>query len=228
MHPNHYTLALLKHLLDKARHTLFPEDRLNEMHTKYEVFLQNHQATQQEIEELIGKFGKEIWPYHEALEELYKRHGQKKEDAMVKEKLAPELRKKYEKFLEDGGSLSDFRHGVETEMLFTSEEKFEIGKATVDANHTVLQEIANACNIEHKPECEEVIQDHKEKLARIEKKLDVLRAMAMRSEKWRPEIEERVHTFETAFGYLSKTFHEQDIDGTIDYYQGVIEEDATL
>lgn len=224
MHPNHYTLALLRHLLDKAEHTLFPEDRLKEMRVEYEAFLQDHEVTQNEIETLTGKFGKEIWPYQEALEELYKRHGQKKEEDLIKEKLHPELREKYEKFLASGGSLSDFRHGAETEQLFTPEEKFEIGKAVVDANHAVLQEIATACNIEHRPECEEVIKDHKDKLARIEKKLDLLRAIAIRSEKWRPEIEEKIHTFESAFGYLSKTFHEDDISGVIDYYQGIIEE----
>lgn len=223
MHPNHYTLSLLKHLLDKAEHTLFPEKRLKEMHIEYDAFVKDHQVTQEEIEALTGKFGREIWPYQEALEELYKRHGKQKEEAMVQEQLSAELRTKYEKFLAGGGDLHDFRHGADIESHFTSEEKFEIGQAEVDAHHTVLQEIASACNIEHKPECEEVINEHKEKLKRIEKKLAALREMATSSEKWKPEIEEKIRAFENSFGYLSKTFHEEDIDGTIDYYQGVIE-----
>ncbi len=222
-HPHHYTLSLLKHLLDKADHTLFPMQRLQELRTEYELLVNDHQTTQTQIEQTIARFGKEIWPYQEALEELYRRYGKKKEEALVREKLETQLRVKYDRFLTGGGDLSDFRH-PESETYFTPEEKFQIGQAVVDASHTVLKEIASACNVEHKEECEGVISEHKEKLSRIEKKLTFLKELADTSEKWRPEIEEKIRAFEESFGYLTKTFHEEDIDGAIDYYRGVIEE----
>ena len=178
--------------------------------------------TQTQIEEIIIRFGKEIWPYQEGLEELYRRHGKAVEEARVKEKLSPQLKGKYEQFLSSGGSLSDFRHGGATEAYFTSEEKFELGQATVDAHATTLQEIATSCRADKQHECEEVIEDHKQKLAHIEEKLLILKELSARSEKWRAEIDDKIHTIEEAFGYLERSFHESDVNGAIDYYQGVI------
>ena len=223
MHPNHYTLSLLKHLLDKADHTLFPAKRLEEMKKEYERMSQDPSADQPRIESVISRFGREIWPYQEALEELYKRHGKAREEKMVREKLDLALREKYDRFLSAGGDLADFRRGAEVEVYFTPEEKFQIGQAVVDTSYAVLREIAKSCALDLKGECEEVIQDHQEKLARITKKLEALRALAERSEKWRLEIEDKIRAFEQSFGYLTKTFHETDIDGAIDYYQGVID-----
>lgn len=223
LHPHHYTLSLLQHLLAKADHTLFPQDRLEEMKKEYAQTMGDHEVPQVQVEQMASKFGREIWPYHEALEELYRRHGKSKEEERVREKLNPQLKEKYDRFLTGGGSLNDFRRGAELEMYFTPEEKFEIGTTVVDAHHAVLQEIASSCRLDLRSECEEVINDHKQKIERIEKKLTLLKDLASRSEKWRPEIEDKVKTLEEAFGYLERTFHESDLDGAIDYYEGVIE-----
>lgn len=223
MHPHHYTLSLLKHLLDKTEHTLFPADRLSEMKEEYEKLAADPTQTLEAIENTIAKFGREIWPYQESLEELYRRHGKSREEERLKEKLNPALRQKYEQFLASGGGLTDFRQGSNTEMYFTPEEKFELGQAVLEAHHTTLQEIATSCRADKQNECEEVINEHKEKIERIDKKLAILRELAATSDKWRAEIEDKIRTFEEAFGYLTKTFHESDLDGTIDYYQGIIE-----
>lgn len=222
MHLHHFTLSLLKHLLDKADHTLFPQERLGAMRKEYEALAGNGSATIAHIEGAIAKFGREIWPYHEALEELYRRHGKAREEARVRENLPAELRAKYDQFLAQGGKLSDFRHGAALETYFTPEEKFALGQAVLDAHATTLQEIASSCRADKKSECEEVIADHKKKLASIEEKLTMLRGLASQSEKWRPEIEDKIKTFEEAFGYLERTFHKEDLDGAIDYYRGMI------
>ncbi|OGL64982.1 hypothetical protein A3B21_03915 [Candidatus Uhrbacteria bacterium RIFCSPLOWO2_01_FULL_47_24] len=223
MHPHYYTLSILKHLLDKSEHTLFPAERLSALKAEYEKLTSNPAASLETIEKSIAAFGREIWPYHEALEELYFRHGKKKEEERVREKLTAETRQKYEQFLSAGGNLSDFRHGADIEVYFTPEEKYEIGQAVLDAHTTTLQEIAGSCRADKKNECEEVIADHKQKLFRIDQKLTVLKDMAARSDKWRAEILDKVHTFEKAFGYLEKTFHEEDLNGAIDYYLGVLD-----
>ena len=221
-HPHYYTLSILKHILNKTDHTLFPQERLEEMKKEYEKLEADSAVTQTQIEDMIIRFGKEIWPYQEGLEELYRRHGKAVEEARVKEKLNPQLKTKYEQFLSSGGSLSDFRQGSATELYFTPEEKFELGQAVLDAHATTLHEIASSCRADKQHECEEVIADHKQKLTRIEEKLKILKDLSARSEKWRPEIEDKIRTFEESFGYLERTFHESDIDGAIDYYDGII------
>lgn len=223
LHPHHFTLSLLKHVLGKTEHTLFPANRLSEMQKEYERLAADQTATQDQIEQVAIRFGKESWPYQEGLEELYRRYGKKLEEQRVKEKLTPEVRQKYEQFLTAGGSLADFRRGSDTEVYFTAEEKYEIGQAVLEAHANTLQEIAGSCRTDRQNECQEVIDDHKQKLERMEKKLLVLKGLAGLSEKWRPEIEDKIKVFEEAFGYFERTFHESDLDGTIDYYQGVIE-----
>lgn len=221
--PHFHTLALLKLLLDKAEHTLFPPERLAQLRAEYDKIATDHALTQAQIEQTIVRLGKEIWPYAEALEELFRRHGKERESKMVCEKLAPELCTKYQDFLAKGSALSDFRHGATIELAFSPEEKLELSSAAVDAHAEVLREIASTCRADRKNECEEVIVEHKEKLARVEKKLAVLKTLAQKSEKWQAEINDKIQTFERAFGYLERTFHESDIDGVIDYYQGIIE-----
>lgn len=223
MHPHFYTLAILKHILNKTEHTLFPEARLEEMKKEYTQMTADAAVTQTQIEDTLIRFGKEIWPYQEGLEELYRRHGRVLEEQRVKEKLNPLLQTKYAQFLAAGGSLADFRQGAATETYFTPEEKFALGQAVLEAHATTLQEIASSCRADKQHECAEVIADHQQKLARMEKKIEALRALATSSEKWRSEIEDKIHTFEEAFGYLERTFHESDLDGAIDYYQGIIE-----
>ncbi len=223
MHPHHFTLSLFKHVLGKTEHTLFPVDRLVEMQKEYERLAADQTATQEQIEATAIRFGKESWPYQEGLEELYRRHGKALEEQRVKEKLSAEVRQKYEQFLAAGGVLADFRRGSDTEVYFTADEKYEIGQAVLEAHTITLQEIASSCRADKKNECQEVIDDHRQKLERMEKKILILKSLAGISEKWRPEIEDKIKTFEEAFGYFERTFHESDLDGTIDYYQGVIE-----
>lgn len=222
MHPHHYTISILKHILDKTEHTLFPPERLLEMHKEYKRLAADPATTLDTVEKTIITFGKELWPYHEGLEELYRRHGKKKEEARVRETLNPELREKYDRYIAAGGSLGDFRRGSDTEVYFTPEEKYELGHAVVEAHAETMREIAGSCRADKQHECEEVIEDHRNKLTRIEKKLLVLRDLARSSDTWRAEIEDKINVFEHAFGYLERTFHESDLDGTIDYYQGII------
>ena len=224
MHPQHHTLALLKLLLDKAEHTLFPAQELAQLRAEYTQIAADPAQTPTQIEQTIVRFGKKIWPYAEALEELYRRHGQEREAQTVCTKLSGELCAKYQDWLVKGGALSDFRHGAQMELAFSPEEKLELSTAGVEAHAQVLREIAQTCRADKKNECEEVIAEHQEKLARFEKKLTILKALTQKSEKWQAEIEDKIQTFEKAFGYLERTFHESDLDGVIDYYQGIIAE----
>ena len=86
MHPHHYTLSILKHILDKTAHTLFPAERLDLMRKEYERLAADPATTLDAIEKTVITFGKELWPYHEGLEELYRRHGKEKEEERVREK----------------------------------------------------------------------------------------------------------------------------------------------
>jgi hypothetical protein len=222
MHPFHFSLSLLKSVIDNAP-KVFPVRRREEMLKIYETMAANPQTTQAEIEKAIIDFGKEIWPYRKAFQEMYKRYGQAKEESLLRDKLNPELLTKFLEFLRKGGRLEDFRHGAVFEETFTAEEKFILGQANLAVHEQIMEEIENLCQGEKKAEFQELLEEFQELEKRLLEKINILKGLANQNPKWAPEINERVRAFEEGFSFIEKTYREEDIDGVIDYYRGVIE-----
>jgi hypothetical protein len=222
MHPFHFSLSLLKSVIDNAP-KVFPVRRREEMLKIYETMAANPQTTQAEIEKAIIDFGKEIWPYRKAFQEMYKRYGQAKEESLIRDKLNPELLTKFLEFLRKGGRLEDFRHGAVFEETFTAEEKFILGQANLAVHEQIMEEIENLCQGEKKAEFQELLEEFQELEKRLLEKINILKGLANQNPKWALEINERVRAFEEGFSFIEKTYREEDIDGVIDYYRGVIE-----
>lgn len=226
MHPHHFSLNLLKRLIDSAPKA-FPEEKRQEMAAAYEALLANQQANQSEIEETMIAFGKEIWPYRKAFWQMHERYGHKKEETVVREKLSPELRSKFLAFVSGGGDLEDFRHGAVLEATFTSEEKFALGQAELEAHNQVDAEIEAMCQGEKQAEFQAMVQEYQTLRDKLIEKINILKGMAQQAPKWAAEMEEKARTFEEGFCLLEKSYNLEDIDGAVDYYQGVIEETET-
>lgn len=223
MHPHHFSLNILKSLIDSVPKA-FPAEKHAEMEKAYQVMLANLQISQAEIEETMIAFGKEIWPYRKAFWKMHDIYGGKKEGAVVKEKLSPALRSKFAEFVSGGGDLEDFRHGAVLEETFTPEEKFALGQAELEAHDQVDVEIETMCQGEKQTEFQGMVKDFQVFRDKLIEKINILKGMAQQSPKWAGEIEEKARTFEEGFCLLEKSYNIEDIDGAVDYYQGVIAE----
>ena len=223
LHPHHFSLNILKALIDSAPKA-FPAEKRTEMGKSYEALLANLQASQAEIEETMIAFGKEIWPYRKAFWKMHDIYGSKREGVIVKEKLSPELRSKFLEFVSGGGDLEDFRHGAVLEETFTPEEKFTLGQAELEAHDQVDAEIETMCQGEKQAEFQEMVNGFQAFRDKLIEKINILKGMAQQAPKWAGEIEEKARTFEEGFSLLEKSYNIEDIDGAVDYYQGVIDE----
>ena len=66
-------------------------------------------------------------------------------------------------------------------------------------------------------------QFSKKEQEEIERLVAALRALAEKSEKWAPEILDKVRVFEEGWSGLEREVEKGDVLGEIDYYQGIIE-----
>lgn len=174
-----------------------------------------------QIEDAIVAFGKEIWPYRKAYQELHDAYG--KDEPYLRETLSPATRTKYEAFVAGGGKLEDVRGGGELERTFPPEEKREIEEAWLAARERTHRELDALIAGEWKQKFESSLAALRGKQEEIEKKIAALRAFAGESPKWSAEIVDKVKVFEEGWSGVEREVSEDDIRGEIDYYRGVIE-----
>lgn len=114
------------------------------------------------------------------------------------------------------------------EQTFTPEEKFTLGQTIINIRHRLNSELENACKQERADEFNDLVEENKKILQRLEGKINILKGLAGQSAKWEAEIKERVRAFEESFSFIEKNYSEEDIDNAVDYYRGVIEETETV
>ncbi|MEK7606585.1 MAG: hypothetical protein AAB444_00060 [Patescibacteria group bacterium] len=222
-HPHHFTLEILRNLVVSAPGT-FPADRRVAILAECDALVADPKSRLEEIEGKIMEFGKEIWPYRKAFDDLHDRYSKSKEEALMREKLDSGTLSKMLEFTRDGGRLEDVRHGALLEESFDPEEKFAIGQALLAAHETVKEELEKQCAGEKKAEFEEVVKHYQGVKEKLINRLDTLRGMGEASPKWAGEISEKVRAFEEGFGFMGREFTREDINGAIEYYRDVIEE----
>lgn len=222
-HPHHFTLEILRNLIASAP-GLFPADRRAAMEQRAEAMAADASVRLPEIEKTVIEFGKEIWPYRKAFDDLHDRYGRAKEEAMMREKLDPETLSKMLEFVRDGGRLEDARNGALLEESFTPEEKFAIGQAMIAAHEAVKEDLEKQCVAEKKAEFEEIVKHYRGVEEKLIDRVDTLRGMGEASPHWTADILEKVRAFEEGFGFLGREFTLDDVNASIEYYRGAIEE----
>lgn len=221
-HPHQFTLNLLRSLIE-ATPIAFSKQRKNEMMATYDGLQKNLTTDVREIEERIIEFGKEIWPYREAYQELYELYGRAEEEEDLKKMLPEELRPKYEKFIAEKGNIEQVRgKALDLELYFTPDERVEIVNAELSAHDKAHKELERSIAGENQEEYFASLEKFRKRQEEINEKLKELRALAEKSEKWKSEILEKVRTFEEGFGYLERPITLLDIKGEIEYYLGVL------
>lgn len=225
LHPHHFTLTLLKGVIDGAP-KVFSSARREEMFKEYQNLLANQQISRTEIEEKIIAFGKEIWPYRTTFQKMLDRYGHGKEEALLGQELNPELHNKFQAFIKDGGCLDDFRKGTVLEETFTSEEKFALGQAMLNIRSRILSELETACQNEKAAEFNELLEENKKIRDRWVEKINILKGLAKQSPKWEAEIKERARAFEESFSFIEKSYNEEDLANAVDYYHDIIAEET--
>jgi hypothetical protein len=223
-HPCQFTLNLLWIVLEKTPVT-FPEERKREMKKKYDEFLKNKKVDCLKVEEAVVFFGKEIWPYRKAWQEMYEKYGRPKEAKYFEKSLPKELHEKYFSCKVKGGGhcLREYRMCGLMEKCFTPDEKFLLDQTVISTLNKTKEEVDKLVLSEKKDEYQNLFEKWKSLQKVMIEKIEELRKMANLHPKWRAEILDKIKTIERGWSLIEQDINLSDIEKVIDFYKGAIE-----
>lgn len=219
-HPLQNELFLLKKSIQGIPFT-FSKQEKNKLEDLLTRFEKDQNTSPQDIEKAIVQAGRQSWSYRKAYEEMFTNYAQAEFEKYFKKHLKPATLEKYIDFQKKGGNVKDFRHGKEFEQAFTAEENLEIEQAFFDARQDVndfMKEVVQKNQVEY----DESLKIYAQKQKDLENMIQSLKDLAVKSEKWAPEILDKVGRFEQGWSVVEQDFDEDKIRHEIEYWQGVI------
>ncbi len=230
-HPHEYTLQLFELALKKLP-PLFDAKRREYFAGKLKEYRRDPEVPYEQIRLTITQLGRESWPYRQAYHEMYSTYGRSSEESFLLENLDEGVRKKYEKFIHEGGKLNHLE-GVRSaeewteptpfERYFTPEEKFAITQALLVARDYAKKEIDDLVTGDKREEYERLIAEYIEREEAIEAKLAALRKLADVSDKWESAIMDRVRVIEEGWSVMERDMDEKQLDRELEYWRGTLE-----
>jgi len=230
-HPYAYTLDLLKLAIDRLPPT-FAAPAKKRYKERLQYFWDNPAVSYEDIVKTIASLGKESWPYRRAYDELYVRYGRPSEESHLLENLDQVVRQKFEAFIHEGGKINhiesarsaeDLRVPSPFERYFTPEEKFAIQQALLLAREAARKEIDDLVTGKKAYEYDRLVEQYKGLRQRIESKLEDLRGLADVSEKWRPDIQEKIRLLEQGWSVVETGIDEAAVESELDYWKGALQ-----
>lgn len=221
-HPYPFTLDLLKQVIAKAP-VFFPAHRKKAMEDVFEKFRSDMGASLTDIEKAIVDFGREIWPYRKAFWSIHDTDGKPKEEQYLREETKKEdILEKYEDFLQKGGQHEDLRAGsARFETFFTPEEKISLIRARMNAHERLVGEIKELCGGDRMNECTIYFSKYKEEQTELDSLIAEFKALAEKTKKWRDEIVNRAHVFESGWSGVERETTRTEVEAAIEYYQSM-------
>lgn len=218
-HPLKNELFLLKKTIDQTPFT-YSENERKDFEKRYQLLEANQEAKREDIDSLIVEIGKATWPHRRAYEEFIKSYAQDKLEEYFKMHLDEAVLAKYEEFVKKGGNIKDYRRTKEFEEYFTPEENMAIEEALFTARDEVKIYIQGIIN-DKRSEYEENLKIYEQKQKDLSNMIESLKEIAAKSEKWAPEILDKIKKFEEGWSVVERDFDEDKLMHEIEYWQGV-------
>jgi len=223
-HPCQFTLNLFLEMIEKAPVT-FPAERKEEMEKKREVFLKDKKIACAKVEEAVVFFGRKIWPYREAWQEIYEKYGRPKEAEYFEKNLPKELHEKYFACKVKGGGhcLREYRMCGLMEKCFSPDEKFFLDQTVISTLSKTKEEVDKLVLGEKKEEYQSLFEKWSALQKTMAEKIEELKKMARANLKWRAEILDKIKTIEHGWSMIEQDITLKDVEQVIDFYAGAIE-----
>lgn len=223
-HPCQFTLGLLLAMIEKAPITL-PSEKKEAIKKQYDEYLKDKKITCAKVEEALVFFGKEIWPYRKAWQEMYEKYGRVLEEKYFEENLPKELHDKYFSCKKEGeGScLREYRMCGKMETCFTPEEKFMLDETVIAALEKAKAEVDKLVLGEKKNEYDEIFAKRSDEQKIMAARVEELKNMADKNPKWQAEILEKVKTIEEGWSVVERDLTLGEIEKILEFYKGALE-----
>jgi hypothetical protein len=219
-HPRQNELILLKKAI-KAVPFTFPKEEKEKMFNRLNEFEKNPNAPAKDIEAAIVEVGKETWAHRKAYHDMLDSYAADKMNDFFKKNIRNGLLDKFEKFEKKGGGLKDLRRGKEFEEMFTAEENLQIEQAIFSAREELGRHMEDVIK-EHREEYDQAVETYEKRKKDLANMIASLAELADKSEKWSPEILDKVRRFEQGWSAVEQDFDEDKLKHEIEYWEGVI------
>lgn len=221
-HPYPFTIDLLRQVIGKAP-VFFSGDRKKKMEMTLAHFESDTAASLVDIERAIVDFGREIWPYRKAFWSIHDTDGKPKEERYLKEELQKVgVLSRYDDFLKKGGRHEDLKNGsTRFETFFQPEEKAALVQARLNAHERLVAEIHDLCGGDRQNECTVYLGKYKQEQQELDGLIASFKTLAGKTKKWREEILNRAHVFETGWSGVERETTRTEVEAAIEYYQAM-------
>lgn len=219
-HPLKNELFLLKKTIDAIPFT-FPEKEKKDFEIRYQELETNPDSKIEEIQASIIEIGKATWAYRKAYEEFIDKYYKDELEKFFYAHLDSTIVDKFREFVKGGGSIHDSRRTKEFEEHFTPEENLLIEKALFTARDEIQVSVQGKIN-DKAAEYKEYLEIFEQKREDYSNMIQVLKELADKSDKWSPEIRNKIARFEEGWSVVERDFNEDKLRHEIEYWQGVI------
>lgn len=201
---------------------LLPPDLGRDMSAALEQMQGNFSLTLAELEDTMIAFGRRVWPYAQAFEELYNVYQAELGEKLFIQKATPELRRALQTFREAGGSWREFYVGAGAAQV-SAEERVTLHQIIVDIQCDVRAFAYQAVMHADRKRYERRITEFQQILTDMERRLDALRELAdMEQEhpQFAAEIRGQIREFEYGLAYLGPQIDYATVCNTHDHFTG--------
>lgn len=202
-----------------------PVEIIEEAKKRHAELSGNPEVTDGQIRDALVATGKKEFPYRRAYQDMVGKVSGDRLNEMVVEHVEPNVREKLKKFLDSGVTLEELVKSEMFESQFTGEERYQVQDGILDAEEHIKEETPKAIE-SRKAEYEKAVEMWKEKQKKMEEKIDELRALASKDEKWKEEILDKVHTIEEGWSIAERDPDLYEIEKEIEYWKGTLGEDV--
>lgn len=203
----------------------FPAEKKEVMKKRYDEFLADKKIACAMVEEAIVAFGREIWPYRKAWQEIYEKYGRSREAEYFEKHLPKTLHEKYFSCKKEGGGhcLREYRVCGKMETCFTPDEKFFLDETVIAALEEAKKEVDDLVLGKKSDEYQKLFKKWSGEQKKLGTKIEELKKMAAKNQKWQAEIFDRIKTMEEGWSAVERDITMEEIEKTVDFYRGAIE-----
>ncbi|PIR03258.1 MAG: hypothetical protein COV60_01270 [Candidatus Magasanikbacteria bacterium CG11_big_fil_rev_8_21_14_0_20_43_7] len=216
-----YTIEIFHHLYDFVCDVLPPSLR-EEMEHAMDHVGHDTDLSRKDIEDTMIIFGKKVWPYRKALQEIIELHEGKMGDQFFRSILSRTMKKRFEEFLQHGGTLRDIHSGASAHF-FSVEERTELNHALVDTHQHLKTYALQHIRALGEREFAQRVQEFADILTKLEAELDHIRTMADDTQEHpmlAREMREHVRGFEHGLCFLGPEYTEEEVYTAKEHFAG--------
>ncbi|EKE07451.1 MAG: hypothetical protein ACD_18C00083G0006 [uncultured bacterium] len=200
---------------------LVDEKLREEMKSKIEDLIDTGNVTLEELEDIMIFYGKKVWPYVQAFEDIYHVYHEKLSEKIFLAKASKKIIKKYNLVKSTGVHFFDLFSGA-IHHLFSNDERLELTELLISLKKDIRQHTKQAVLTHDKSHYEEKINKYGQMIHDINRVIEDLHKFANNEDdnNLTLDIRDKVRSIEYSLAFLGPKINFFEILDLPEYYLG--------